>query len=161
VWNIPENHTWPLVGAGRTAGEIRGKSIVWTARVFTGAPKFVEKSQKQIRSPFLVPLALLDLFSTSFVFSQRGAPIACRKMPILFRQSPNIAHFLRATNHARVPMEIDELDANVIAVDDDLQAECLKLVPGQQALPEAAPWQGLLLLIDRLLYPGEWPHRRR
>jgi hypothetical protein len=80
VWNIPENHTWPL-GAGRTAGEIRGKSIVWTARVFTGAPKFVEKSQKQIRSPFLVPLALLDLFSTSFVFSQRGAPIACRKTP--------------------------------------------------------------------------------
>ena len=60
-------------------------------------------------------------------------------------------------NHARVPMEIDELDANVIVVDDDLQAEWLKLVPGQQALPEAAPWQGLLLLIDRLLYPGEWP----
>ena len=127
VWNIPENHTWPL-GAGRTAGEIRGKSIVWTARVFTGAPKFVEKSQKQIRSPFLVPLALLDLFSTSFVFSQRGAPIACRKMPILFRQSLTS---LRATNRARLPMEIDELDANVIVVDDDLQAKWLKLVPGQ------------------------------
>ena len=41
----------------RTAGEIRGKSIVWTARVFTGAPKIVEKSRKQFRSPFLVPLA--------------------------------------------------------------------------------------------------------
>lgn len=111
---------------------------------YTGAPKFVEKShQKQIRSPFLVPLALLDLFSTSFVFSQRGAPIACRKMPILFRQSLTS---LRATNRARVPMEIDELDANVIVVDDDLQAKWLKLVPGQQALPEAAPWQGLSIV---------------
>ena len=54
---------------------------------------------------------------------------------------------LRATNRARVPMEIDELDANVIVVDDDLQAEWLKLVPGQvQALPEAAPWQGLSIV---------------
>jgi hypothetical protein len=44
-------------------------------------------------------------------------------------------------------MEIDELDANVIVVDDDLQAEWLKLVPGQQAhLPEAAPWQGLSIV---------------
>ena len=47
---------------GRTAGEIRGKSIVWTARVFAEAPKIAEKSRKQIRSSFLVPLALLSLF---------------------------------------------------------------------------------------------------
>jgi hypothetical protein len=45
----------------RTAGEIRGKSIVWTARVFAEAPKIAEKSRKQNPfSTFLVPLSLLS-----------------------------------------------------------------------------------------------------
>ena len=38
----------------RTAGEIRGKSIVWTARVFTGAPKIVlcsTDSSAAVRQP--------------------------------------------------------------------------------------------------------------
>jgi hypothetical protein len=57
----------------RTAGEIRGKSIVWPARVFAEAPKIAEKSRNKIRSaPFwfrcLFSRPLLD----SFVFSQRG-----------------------------------------------------------------------------------------
>ena len=59
---------------GRTAGEIRGKSIVWTARVFAEAPKIAEKSRKQ--NPFSTffgsVVSSLDLSSTSFVFSQRG-----------------------------------------------------------------------------------------
>jgi len=60
---------------GRTAGEIRGKSIVWTARVFTGSPKIEEKSRK-IRSPFLVPLAPLSLPSRHS--SPTRAPTAYR-----------------------------------------------------------------------------------
>jgi hypothetical protein len=67
-------------------------------------------------------------------------------MPILFRESPNIDHFRRATIRALVPMEREELDANVIVVDDDLHAEWLQLVPGQQALPLAAPRQGVSIV---------------
>ena len=51
---------------------------MWTARVFTGAPKIVEKSRKQFRSPFLVPLALLvllDWLSSSFVLLRCPSPI--------------------------------------------------------------------------------------
>jgi hypothetical protein len=132
---------------GRTAGEIRGKSIVWTARVFTGSPKIEEKSRK-IRSPFLVPLSLLSTSPRppSFSCSEGGALVACRTMPILFRESPNIDHFRRATIRALVPMEREELDANVIVVDDELHAEWLQLLPGQQALPLAAPRQGVSIV---------------
>ncbi len=55
------------------AGEIRGKSIVWTARVFSEAPKIAEKSRKQ--NPFTFfgsVVSSLDLSSTAIVFSQRG-----------------------------------------------------------------------------------------
>ena len=57
------------------AGEIRGRSIVWTARVFSEAPKIAEKSRKQFPFTFLVRLAALLSTSprSSFVFSQRGA----------------------------------------------------------------------------------------
>jgi hypothetical protein len=58
----------------RTAGEIRGKSIVWTARVFAEVPKIAEKSRKQ--NPFSTFSgsvgSSLDLSSTSLVFLQRG-----------------------------------------------------------------------------------------
>jgi len=67
-------------------------------------------------------------------------------MPILFRESPNIDHFRRATIRSLVPMEKEELDANVIVVDDELHAEWLQLVPGQQALPLAAPRQGVSIV---------------
>ena len=132
---------------GRTAGEIRGKSIVWTARVFTGSPKIEEKSRK-IRSPFLVPLSLLSTSPRppSFSCSEGGALVACRTMPILFRESPNIDHFRRATIRALVPMDREELDAYVIVVDDELHAEWLQLLPGQQALPLAAPRQGVSIV---------------
>ena len=131
------------------AGEIRGKSIVWTARVFSEAPKIAEKSRKQNpNSTFLVPLSLLSTSPRppAFSRSEGGAPVACRTMPILFRESPDIPHFLRATIRALVPMEREELDANVIVVDDDLHAEWLQLVPGQQALPLAAPRQGVSIV---------------
>jgi hypothetical protein len=68
-------------------------------------------------------------------------------MPILFRESPNFDHFRRATIRALVPMEREELDANMIVVDDDLHAEWLQLVPGQQALPLAAPRQGVSIVL--------------
>ena len=40
-------------------------------------------------------------------------------------------------------MENDELEANVIVVDDDVQATWLELVPGQHQLPQPAPPHGM------------------
>ena len=51
-----------------------------------------------------------------------------------------------STMRAGEPMEFDELDSNKIVVDDDVQVEWLKLVPGQRALPESAPSQGLSIV---------------
>ena len=65
----------------------------------------------------------------------------------LFRQSPSLAHFVRATRRVfGVPMENDELEANVIVVDDDVQATWLELVPGQHQLPQPAPPYGMSIV---------------
>ena len=43
-------------------------------------------------------------------------------------------------------MENDELEANVIVVDDDVQATWLELVPGQHQLPQPAPPYGMSIV---------------
>ena len=70
--------------------------------------------------------------------------------------SPRVAVIERSNLTAEGAVRMDSIEAAidaigrgeaVIVVDDDLQAEWLKLVPGQQALPvEAAPWQGLSIV---------------
>ena len=153
VWNIPENHTWPL-GAGPLADStstrrLRSAALRLTTHTTpTGGGGTIPAGAsgcKSRGSPHHIPTSPGRVL-LCFLAARRTHRLPQDAYPV-----PTIAHFLRATNRARVPMEIDELDANVIVVDDDLQAEWLKLVPGQQAhlpdyLPEAAPWQGLSIV---------------
>ena len=145
-----------LVGPPGKSAEI---NCVDRACFHGGAPKIltkiVEKSRKQFRSPFLVRW----LFSSSPIgsappsssFGAHHLSCAPTTPPChytsLFRQSPSLAHFLRATRRVfGVPMENDELEANVIVVDDDVQATWLELVPGQHQLPQPAPPYGMSIV---------------
>ena len=134
---------WALAGPPGKSAE----NQLCGPRVFS---RGLRNSLKSLRNKSVLLFWFRWLFSTSSrppSFSRSEAhPSPAARPPQDAYPVPTIAHFLRATNRARVPMEIDELDANVIVVDDDLQAEWLKLVPGQQALPEAAPWQGLSIV---------------
>ena len=114
------------------------------------------KVTETIPFTFFGSLALLVLpnwLSSSFVLLRCPSPILrthnaspCHYTS-LFRQSPSLAHFVRATRRVfGVPMENDELEANVIVVDDDVQATWLELVPGQHQLPQPAPPYGMSIV---------------
>ena len=126
----------------RTAGEIRGKSLCGP-RVFSRVLRKSWKSRgKSVH--LLVPLALLSLPSSILrgTDHQPGHPLPTAHsafMPIYFRRSPNVEHFVRATKRAKLPILTEEIDNSVVVVDADLQDVWLELIPGQGSLPEDAP----------------------
>ena len=123
----------------RTAGEIRGKSLCGP-RVFSRVLRKSWKSRgKSVHLFWFRWLFSLFLRGTDH---QPGHPLPTPHsafMPIYFRRSPNVGHFVRATKRAMLPILTEEIDDSVVVVDADLQDVWLELIPGQGSLPEDAP----------------------
>ena len=148
----------------RTAGEIRGKSIVWTARVFTEAPKIVEKNEKSRKqNPFTFLVRLAALLSTSprssFVFSQRGRRT---------RRLPQDAHpFPRIAQHSSLPQSYhpcaraDGKRGARCQCDSRRRRFTRRVVAAGARATGAASCSAETRRVDCLLYPTEWLHRRR